>query len=158
MGRNAKLRTDRRLARRNKPLHVEAASQHSSPYFALSVGKQQLIAIRQYPYPTYPYKGAICYGWMKAAIELVALDEREHQGWAINDWQQAQKTLLRGVLTMAGSNDYTPEGVKLIKQAGQMLGDIGGTREMYYTADLWVPPLLHRHVDIFWNGIHGWRS
>lgn len=155
MGRNAKLRSDRRLCRSSHPTKFDSSVK---PFNFFTEEEQRATALSLYPYPTYPSQNAKWEGWVEAAIELVALDDRERQGWHFNDWQLGLRTLLRGLLTMAGAADVTPEGVKLIKAAGQVLGDIGGTQEMYQTAMIWVPSRLRRLVDLCWHGIHGWKS
>jgi hypothetical protein len=161
MGRKSKLRSQRRNQQGNQALSLVQPSYIIPPdlFVEKTALQQRRIALSAYPYPLNCFGDEWRMGgWVEAAIEFMAIEERERLGWQVNDWQQALKLLLNGILTMAGKDDPTADGLADIKLAGHKLGDIGGCNEMMYTCQVWVPKELQRLVDATWNGIHGWLS
>ena len=78
---------------------------------------------------------------------------------------KAQRLFADGILSAAGQNDLTADGILKIKTAGQDIfdwyskccGDDAAKREMHFIAEQ-SPKCFHRNIDIAWDGIGGWQA
>lgn len=71
---------------------------------------------------------------------------------------EGSRKLIEGFLTASGRDDVTEEGRAMIRQAGQMLNESGGHRNMV-NGSRFVPNGLdwHELVYTLWDGIGEWK-
>lgn len=163
MGRNAKLKQERKEAR-SRTSEIEQMMRQLYREFPPEdlcdddgYSRKLAEALKIHPHPTSDGQPYIIEGWGQMAMEYIALANRNR-----SEWQEGLYLLLDGCLSFSmldwHISDYSQTAREHIRKAGEILNKVGGFCEMAQTLEVWIPREFHRSIENIWDGIGSWKA